>query len=223
MRKSPYKSGLFSSERVLYAGMPVPKIRRGWHKLFAKTRERYSDIPTYEAALLFGLRERCETGNHVVVVGAGLGVTVTAAAKAVGPTGSVTCFEGSSRCLKDTKETLELNGIVAGTKLIHAIVGEAISVYKTDDIAMTVPASELPECDVLELDCEGAEIKILSQMTIRPNTIVVETHGTHGAPTFVVSDLLENLGYTVVELGVAEPNLEEYCIDKDIMVLLGTR
>lgn len=215
------KRGLFSTERVHYAGMPVGKIRRGWHRLFKRTRLRYMDMPTYEAALLAGLRKRANPGDSVVVVGAGIGVTVAAAKKMIGEAGVVTCFEGSSRCLDDTRETLALNGLGDGIQLNHAIVGEDISVYKSDCPAQTVSAADLPECDILELDCEGAEIRILSELTIRPKTIIVETHGSHGAPTGQVSDILGRLGYTVEHLGVAEPYLEDYCRDNDIMVLMG--
>jgi hypothetical protein len=38
-----------------------------------------------------------------------------------------------------------------------------------------VTPAELPECDVLELNCEGSEIGILRNMTIRPRAIAVET------------------------------------------------
>ena len=41
----------------------------------------------------------------------------------------------------------------------HAVVGEAIAVYGVRDqfSTLVVSPAELPECDILELDCEGAE------------------------------------------------------------------
>ena len=50
----------------------------------------------------------------------------------------------------------------------HAIVGEAISVYGApEDLApRVVTPADLPECDVLALDCEGAEILLLRQSEI---------------------------------------------------------
>jgi hypothetical protein len=39
-----------------------------------------------------------------------------------------------------------------------------------------LPPSELPPCNVLELDCEGAEVEILREMNIQPRVILVETH-----------------------------------------------
>jgi hypothetical protein len=48
---------------------------------------------------------------------------------------------------------------------------------------LVISPAELPECDILELDGEGAESLILRNMTIRPRVIAVETHGVYGAPT----------------------------------------
>ena len=36
---------------------------------------------------------------------------------------------------------------------------------------------------MLELDCEGAEVEILRELTIQPRVILVETHVLYGAPT----------------------------------------
>ena len=107
----------------------------------------------------------------------------------------------------------------------HAVVGEAINVYGDPDqhSPLVVAPTELPPCDILELDCEGAETVILRNITIRPRVIVVETHGLYGAPTWMVKELLEELGYAVEELGIAEPRLSEVCETNDIRVLLGKR
>ena len=42
-----------------------------------------------------------------------------------------------------------------------------------------VPPTALPEADVYEIDCEGAETFILKQMTARPGTVMVETHDNY--------------------------------------------
>jgi hypothetical protein len=86
----------------------------------------------------------------------------------------------------------------------------------------TVHPSELPSCDILELDCEGAEIGILRDMTIQPRVIAVETHGFLGAPTSAARELLEARGYHVQDLGWAEPRVLNACVENDIRVLVGT-
>lgn len=208
---------------VRYAGLAVPLIRRWWHNIPHRKFDKYRDMPTYEAALLEGLNRTVSEGDKVVVVGAGFGVTVAVSSKLVGSDGTVQCFEGSSNCLSDTRATLALNGLGDNVTLTNAIVGTNISVYKSEAEAPVIAATDLPDCDVLELDCEGAEIKILSEMTIRPKSVLVETHGTHGAPTATVKSILQTMGYTVELLGVAEPYLEAYCREKDIMVLMAVR
>ena len=107
----------------------------------------------------------------------------------------------------------------------HAVVGEAIAVYGVPHQLSTVvvPPAELPECDMLELDCEGAEIAILRNVAIRPRVIAVETHGVYGAPTRTVKELLEKMDYAVEEWGVAEPRVSEECEANDIRVLVGKR
>ncbi len=218
-----HSTGFFRIEQVYYADMPVPLYRNWWHRLFPKKYAKYLDMPTYEAALISGLIEFVPKGGKVVVVGAGVGVTAAVSARLVGPSGTVVCLEGSSQCIEQSKGTLELNDLAGTVELVHAIVGTDISVYESSEKASVLPADQLPNCDVLELDCEGAETKILREMTIRPETILVETHGSHGAPTQEVSCILEDLGYSVKNLGVAEPYLADYCIEKDIFVLAAVK
>jgi len=221
--QSKREFGFFRIEPVHYAGMPVGLDRKWWHRLLPLKWPQYRDHPTYEAALIGGLRETVVPGAQIVVVGAGIGVTVVSAARLAGPNGQVTCYEGSSDCLQKTQETLDRNSISGGVSLVQAIVAEDISVYSSATKSDVVPASDLPACDVLQLDCEGAEVKILSELQIRPDVILVETHGIHGAPTAKVLMILENLGYQVEDCGVAEPYLEEYCKENDIRVLLGRK
>jgi hypothetical protein len=68
------------------------------------------------------------------------------------------------------------------------------------------------------LDCEGAEVEVLRELTIQPRVILVETHGMYGAPTDLVASLLEKRGYIVSHRGVAEPRMDDYCTKHDIRV-----
>jgi hypothetical protein len=61
----------------------------------------------------------------------------------------------------------------------------------------TMEISDLPECDVLELDCEGAEYKILSEMEIRPRDLFIEIHPNHRQINDKVPELLDELGYDI--------------------------
>ena len=104
---------------------------------------------------------------------------------------------------------------------IHAVVGQQkIELLRgVSDGASVVAPHELPNCDVLELDCEGAELEIINQMTIRPRTVLVESHGVYGATTERVKSILQNRGYSVINEAVADDSQREYCIENDIMAL----
>ena len=161
----------------------------------------------------------------MIIVGGGEGVTAVVAARAVGEAGSVVCFEGNSWNVSKVKATAARNKMSDRLTVEHAVVGEAIAVYGGPEQRSTrvVSPAELPECDILELDCEGAERLILPNMVIRPRVIAVETHGVYGAPTWMVKEILERLDYVVEEWGVAEPWLSEECESNDIRILVGKR
>ena len=210
-----------SAGPVHYAGIPIAYNRK-WGDRSVPSLWRPSsveDMPEYESALVAGLREHVRPGDRVVVVGGGVGVTATIAALRTGHAGSVECFEGAS----EGRRTAAVSGVSERLTVHHAVVARSISVYGTEPDHAVVAPAELPECDVLELDCEGAEVDILCEMTIRPRVILVETHGLYGASTSRVFSLLGGMGYRVRELGVAEPRLRSYCEQHDIRVLAGVQ
>jgi hypothetical protein len=180
------------------------------------------DTPGYEEALIAAIKTQVRRGDSVVVVGGGLGVTCVVAASAAGGEGHVECFEGDLNGVQAVERVARLNGVAERVTVHHAVVGEAIGVYGQDVASKVVRPSELPPCDFLELDCEGAEVGILRDMTIRPRAIVVETHGFLGAPTETVRSVLQSRGYSVQDLGWAEPRLMNACTQNDIRVLLGS-
>lgn len=181
------------------------------------------DIPEYEQALVLSLREHVKANDRVVVVGVGKGVTCVIAAQLSGPKGVVTSFEGDKAGCNSLRYVASMNLVQDRIDNHHAIVGEAIGVYGNDLATRIVKPSELPACDILELDCEGAEVMILRDMPINPRVIAVETHGFLGAPTSEVRKLLEARGYVVEDKGWAEPRYLNECKRNDIRVLVGTR
>jgi hypothetical protein len=187
-------------------------------------RQSFS-IPGYEDALSEGLRQHVQHGDKVIVVGGGWGVTSTIAARQVGSKGYVWVFEGSEKMTSHTRAALKINDVDRNAEVHHAIVGEGISV-KQDDFQGTptqVTPKELPECDVLELDCEGAETLILENMEICPRAILVESHGMYGAATDDVKDILRKKGYKIKHTQVADSSLESFCVENDIRVVFASR
>jgi hypothetical protein len=207
---------------IYYAGIPICHDRKWGDGIVPASwipSGANSDQPDYEAGLLAGLAKTVESGDRVVIIGGGLGVTAVAAALRTGPTGNVRCFEGSQQHVRFVQRTAARNG-VTNIVVHHAVVEKAIDVYGSGgDVGRVFPSSQLPECNVLELDCEGAEVEILRELTISPRVILVETHGIYGAPTHETASLLEDRGYVVSDLGLAVH--DDYCKRNDIRVLLG--
>ena len=79
----------------------------------------------------------------------------------------------------------------------------------------------LPDCEVLQLDCEGSELEILRDLTIEPGAVLVETHGVFGAPMNIVASLLDKAGYLVSDLAPAEPRFGGLHTIEDVRVLPG--
>lgn len=181
-----------------------------------------TDIPGYEATLCHCLSRLVTRGDHVVVVGGGLGVTTVHAATATGGEGRVTVYEASEARFADLTRAIRFNEVDDRVEAIQGVVGNDVKVYGEKTGKRIFPA-DLPVCDVLELDCEGAEVTILEEMEILPRNIVVETHGFRGAPTSKVKGLLSDRGYRVTDLGLAEPRLRSVCEDRDIRVLAAER
>ncbi len=214
-----------AARQVRYADVEVAhQWKRGDEAVPRRWRPaEIEDVPSYEAALIGGLNAHVQPGDRVVVVGGGAGVTATIAAQLAGPDGHVTCFEGGRQSAAAVRKTAEINGVSDRLTVEHAIVARSVAVFGDAPDRAFVSPSELPDCDVLELDCEGAEIDILPHLVIRPRVLLVETHGFRGAPTQAVRELMESLGYDVADQGIAEPRVRAFCEENDIRVLEGLR
>lgn len=159
----------------------------------------YKDAPDHEWALIEGLREYVESGDSVVVVGAGSGTTSVVAAEKVSQNGKVIAYDGGAKRVEQSRKTVRINGVDDRCQIIHAIVGPAIHVTSSesaDDFDYVHPA-DLPACDVLELDCEGAEKAILEQMTITPRVVIAETHPHFDSSPNKIQEILAERGYEI--------------------------
>lgn len=203
----------------MYSGFESPYDRRIFDDILPKSFVPFAcrDQPRYEGALLACIETHVRPTDHVVIVGGGAGVTAAACVRKA-RSGRVTCYEAGRENVDKIFKTFARNAVTGSFTLHNAVVGEAISVWGTREDRI-VHAEDLPECDVLELDCEGAEIQILENMKIRPRVCLVETHGIFNSPSARVQRVLSSLGYEVKNMGVAEPDVAEYCNKRDIRVL----
>lgn len=177
----------------------------------------YTDrFPDYEAGIIDSLRDHVGAGDDVVIVGGGFGVSSVVAANHAGEGGSVTTYEAGADQYDLVQEALELNDVTDRVDVTHAIVGSAVSLFTPPGDASVVDAAELPDCDVLEMDCEGAELEVLRNLVVEPRVLVVETHAHLGSPESDVRAELDRLGYEVVDR-------EAEVAEKGVFVLTAVR
>lgn len=174
----------------------VPRYRPKWY---------LQNVPEYESELIDSIDSTVGPGDTVTVVGGGFGITAVNAARRVGPTGHVSVFEGAADCVDRIKDTIRLNGVSDRVSVNHAIVGTAIELRGSPEGAETYAVSDLPDCDVLELDCEGAELEIIRNLERQPRHIIAETHGIFESPTNEVISALEGHGYTLTRKETLNP------------------
>lgn len=138
-------------------------------------------------------------GDTVVVIGGGYGISSTTAAKKVGKGGKVLIYEGTEEVVEDLNTTLHINNVANQCHIEHAIVGDTANLKGAKGKARKVHPSDIPSCDLIEMDCEGAEIDLIPNLPTNISTIIVETHPSKGANTVEVEKLLNSQGWQVVE------------------------
>lgn len=159
-----------------------------------------SDVqPDYEKPAVDCLKAHARSDDRVVVVGGGWGVTSVWASRVAD---SVVTYEASARQYEECRETLRLNPHHGEIDLRHAVVGENVDPWGEMRGADVVDPCDLPECDLLELDCEGAELGIVRGLAIRPRVVSVEYHPHLGMTEAEIREALAEKGYRVTEKAV---------------------
>lgn len=162
-------------------------------------------MPYYEAWEADFVEQYLSEGESVVEVGAGYGTTTVKAARQVGESGSVTSYEASPTAHSVALDTLQRNRVEDRVTIHQQAVGTERSIRFDEGGGELIDADDLPPCDVLILDCEGAEIPILRNIDISPRLVIVETHSGLGAPHEETRQLLVELGYHVKEDVMGDP------------------
>jgi len=159
----------------------------------------------YKEENIDAIHEHVRPGDDVTVVGGGFGVTPVHAAK---QGGNVTVYEPSTEHVSLIREASRLNNVADRIHITQAVIGPAIEIFGEDETAYeTRPPSSLEECDVLELDCEGAELDILSDLTIQPRTIIVEVHPHQDVDKQSVKRTLRSQGYQITSDRIANEDV----------------
>lgn len=151
--------------------------------------------PNYKRGLVDAIRETVEDGDTVVLVGGGRGVSTVHCLRAGAD--EVIAFEAAAEMIETAAATVRAAEVPGRAEFRHALVGEAVEVYGDLGGADVVAPDELPDGDVLVMDCEGAERSILEGAGDLPETVIVETHPERGVPTGPTETLLADAGYDV--------------------------
>jgi len=180
-----------------------------------KLLDRMDVQPDYERTCVKHTRNSVQPGDTVVSVGGGCGVSQVHAANAAGPGGEVIVYEASPDIAEKVRETVELNDPAAPIEVRAQAVGDSEVRWGGEPVDTLHPA-DLPTADVLELDCEGAELDIIPHLEPeRYPTVVCETHGFLGAGRDRVTRLFREQRYRVAIGGCDD-------VERDIAILVAT-
>ena len=151
------------------------KINSNYYVILGHLRKK----PLYtlpEKGVRIGIDKYVGYGMNCVQVGGGAGITSLHTLDKIGNEGLLTIYEGGYESILRIKKNLTINNFT-NYIIKHAIVGVEKNVYGGDlTEAEIIDPINLPQCNYLELDCEGSEKSILENMKIRPEFIVAEIH-----------------------------------------------
>lgn len=187
---------------AIWNGVKVPTTATHPQKLgdkYLPVPFHYSIRPRAEGGEVRAHLDNTSQGDQVVIIGGGRGVSSVVAARAVKPSGFVLIYEGSKKFSDIVRKAAEVNDVSEYVSVIEQSVGPEIEVYDRSNGGIS-PA-ELPSCDVLELDCEGAEKEIIEVMNVAPRVVIVEMHPVnfdHPSVDIVLQEI-ESMGYEVRE------------------------
>jgi hypothetical protein len=203
---------------LVYNGVKVPGKRLDEVCPFA-----VGSRPDYEYGIVSALEETVQHGDEVVIIGGGWGVSAVTAARLAGRKGKVVVYEGSKKYFQNIKKTAKLNGVKKRLNVYHRIVGKIVKLKEGKKSNKTVDPKKLKKCDVLELDCEGAEKCIVEEMKISPKFLIVESHGHRNSPSKKIKDKMSSKPYKLISSVIAEKSNYEYCKKNDIRVMTFER
>jgi hypothetical protein len=166
--------------------------------------DRTTDID-YKPVARRALTAHLDAGDHVVEIATGHGIFGLVCHR---EGATVDTYEADAETLDRARELHQLVGADDSITHHHALVGAAgHGLGETDAPALAV--SDLPDRDVLLLDCEGAEKAILSESDHRADRVLVESHPNQGAPATALQSILEDSGYQVVQTPMREDTPEK--------------
>ncbi|WP_227259973.1 hypothetical protein [Salarchaeum japonicum] len=91
------------------------------------------------------------------------------AALQVGENGKIVVYEGANDWASRAQETVEMNNPPAEINICHGIVGNSANLRGEAAGANQIGPEDIPLSDVLVLDCEERELKIIGDLGDTPS------------------------------------------------------
>ena len=204
---------------VIYSGIVIG-LKRNWLMvpLLRRFYPEFQNREFYEEGLKAAINKINIQIESATIIGGGYGAIAVYLHKKITQKCKITIYEASVHQASIIRRTMEINSVF-NAKVINMPVGATVSVYNSDQPLNVLPANDLLNTDLLIMDCEGAEKIILDTIIIKPKVIIVETHGFLGSGTNIIREKLLAHNYDVLDMGLAEPNDTEFCLERDIKIL----
>ena len=199
---------------IIYEGIKIGQKEKIFDK-YVPSLDRLNVTSKIELGLRLGHIALTQMGDHVVIIGGGNGISATEAGRQIGKKGKLTIYDGMTGeknhkfGLRHIDKTLKLNKIQCKWNLKHGWVttkDNTVRTYRRNYRVPIIHPLELPDCDVLEFDCNGAELEILRNMKIKPRALIIELeapfykelYGSEAHPRDVLKELFK-LGYLIIK------------------------
>lgn len=165
-------------------------------------KKLYEDLTFYrdELGIVLSHDEIYKKEDIILAVGIGNGISLIHNCKKPRFNNTFIGIEGSREQLEIAKANAKLNGIdLFKFQLIEGYAGNPNNIYgEHNQYSSKMIDINQFKFDVLELDCEGSEIEILSSLKIKPRHIIVEMHPMYRDVN--IDDFLDNIkkkGYSL--------------------------
>jgi hypothetical protein len=192
-----------TNQQLVWRYFPLPTRLSTIYKFLKNITFGDPTIYKYELGILLSHDNIYREEDVILAVGLGNGVSLIHNCKKNRNTNSFIGIDGSLEQIEISKANAKLNGVESSKfTLIEGYVGDPYNIYgkKNEQSTKKIDINEF-KFDVLELDCEGSEIEILSNLIVRPRHIIVEMHPMYR--DIDIDDFLQsmnNKGYKIANI-----------------------
>jgi hypothetical protein len=156
----------------------------------------------FEAGIYLSHLRVTEPNDKVLAVGLGFGYSLISVVKFIlnqSKIGFYRCIEASESQILIAKDNIALNDLDSKKyEILNGYAGTDVFKAYGESSKHNIDINTY-DFDVLEMDCEGSELTILSSLTKKPRNIIVELHPEHFPKEYkdfdVFLDLMETKGY----------------------------